>query len=89
MRDVKDNTISTLSTNVDRIVSGLGSLKSRLLEVQQYLELVIAGKLPANHDIIYNFQVSFPLSQENVTVTRLFILKGTLKQWLSAAKFLG
>lgn len=57
LRDAKDNTIGTLSTNVDRMVGGLSTLKSRLLEVKQYLELVVAGKLPVNHDIIYNLQV--------------------------------
>ena len=62
LRDAKDNTIGTLSTNVDRMIGGLGTLKSRLLEVQQYLELVVAGKLPVNHDIIYNLQVCSLLS---------------------------
>ena len=58
LRDAKDNTIGTLSTNVDRMVGGLSTLKSRLLEVKQYLELVVAGKLPVNHDLIYNLQVN-------------------------------
>lgn len=57
LRDVKDATISTLTTEVERMAGGLRTLKSRLLEIQQYLELVIAGKLPVNHDIIYNLQV--------------------------------
>lgn len=58
LRDVKDATISTLSTEVDRMASGLKTLKSRLLEVQQYLQLVLDGKLPVNHDIIYSLQAS-------------------------------
>ena len=53
---MKDATISTLSTEVDRMAGGLRTLKSRLLEIQQYMELVIAGKLPVNHDIIYSLQ---------------------------------
>ena len=56
---MKDATISTLSTEVERMAGGLKTLKSRLLEIQQYLELVLEGKLPVNHDIIYSLQVSF------------------------------
>jgi hypothetical protein len=57
LRDVKDATISTLSTEVERMAGGLNTLKARLLEIQQYLELVISGKLPVNHDIVYSLQV--------------------------------
>ena len=57
LRDVKDATVSTLATEVGRMVTGLKGLKSRLLEIQEYLELVLAGKLPVNHDIIYELQV--------------------------------
>ena len=71
LRDAKDNTIGTLSTNVDRMIGGLGTLKSRLLEVQQYLELVVAGKLPVNHDIIYNLQVCSVLSGADKVIGEL------------------
>ena len=57
LRDVKDSTISTLATEVGRMVTGLKGLKARLLEVEQYLQLVLAGKLPVNHDIMYQLQV--------------------------------
>jgi len=60
LRDVKDATVSTLSTEVERMAGGLSTLKARLLEIQQYLELVIAGKLPVNHDIVYSLQVPPP-----------------------------
>ena len=56
LRDVKDATVSTLSTEVERMAGGLKTLKSRLIEIQQYLELVLKGKLPVNHDIIYSLQ---------------------------------
>ena len=56
LRDVKDSTISTLATEVGRMVTGLKGLKARLLEVEQYLQLVLAGKLPVNHDIMYQLQ---------------------------------
>lgn len=58
LRDVKDATVSTLSTEVERMAGGLKTLKSRLIEIQQYLELVLKGKLPVNHDIIYSLQAS-------------------------------
>jgi Maintenance of mitochondrial structure and function len=58
LRDVKDATVSTLATEVRRMVTGLHGLKSRLREVQEYLELVLAGKLPVNHDIVYELQVT-------------------------------
>ena len=38
------------------MVTGLKGLKARLLEVEQYLQLVLAGKLPVNHDIMYQLQ---------------------------------
>jgi hypothetical protein len=57
LRDVKDSTISTLAAEVGRMVTGLKGLKARLLEVEQYLHLVLAGKLPVNHDIMYQLQV--------------------------------
>lgn len=59
LRDVKDATISTLSTEVERMSGGLKTLRFRLIEIQQYLELVLKGRLPVNHDIIYSLQVGF------------------------------
>jgi 26S proteasome regulatory subunit N8 len=57
LRDVKDATVSTLATEVGRMVTGLRGLKSRLSEIQHYLSLVVAGTLPVNHDILYQLQV--------------------------------
>ena len=57
LRDVKDATVSTLATDVHQIVMGLRGLKSRLLEVQEYLEAVFTGKLPINQDIMFGLQV--------------------------------
>eukprot|EP00884_Botryococcus_braunii_P014364 jgi/Botrbrau1/22929/Bobra.0030s0007.1 len=56
LRDVKDATVSTLATEVGRMVTGLRGLKSRLSEIQHYLSLVVAGTLPVNHDILYQLQ---------------------------------
>ena len=57
LRDVKDSTVSDLSSEVSHMASGLRALKSRLSEVQQYLSLVLEGRLPVNHDIMYHLQV--------------------------------
>lgn len=57
LRDVKDATISTLATDVSAKLQALKGLKSRLLEIQEYMELVLDGKLPVNHDIMTYLQV--------------------------------
>lgn len=62
LRDVKDATVSTLAAEVSTLAAGLSGLKSRLLQIQEYLSLVIGGQLPVNHDILYQLQVApFPL----------------------------
>jgi 26S proteasome regulatory subunit N8 len=38
------------------MVTGLRGLRSRLLEVREYLEVVSQGRLPVNHDILRNLQ---------------------------------
>lgn len=57
LRDVKDSTVSNLASEVSHMASGLRALKSRLSEVQEYLNLVLEGRLPVNHDIMYHLQV--------------------------------
>lgn len=61
LRDVKDAAVSTLSSEVGDMVTGLRGLKSRLLEMREYLEAVAAGRLPVNHDIMRNMQDIFNL----------------------------
>ncbi|PSC68372.1 26S proteasome non-ATPase regulatory subunit 7-like protein A-like [Micractinium conductrix] len=61
LRDVKDASISTLSSEVGDMVTGLRGLRSRLLEIQEYLEAVVGGKLPVSHDIMRNLQDIFNL----------------------------
>ena len=58
LRDVKDSTVSNLTSEVSHMASGLRALKSRLTEVQQYLNCVLEGQLPVNHDIMYGLQVT-------------------------------
>ena len=53
--------MGTLATEMSRMVHGIHGLKSRLLEIQQYLQYVMEGKLPVNHDIMYQLQVTTAL----------------------------
>ncbi|XVF24049.1 hypothetical protein REPUB_Repub13aG0093100 [Reevesia pubescens] len=57
LRDVKDTTISTLATEVTGKLTALKGLDARLQEIRSYLDLVIEGKLPLNHEILYHLQV--------------------------------
>ncbi|KAG5042382.1 hypothetical protein JHK87_006297 [Glycine soja] len=52
LRDVKDTTISTLATEVSTKLTALKGLDERLKEIRGYLDLVIDGKLPLNHEIL-------------------------------------
>ncbi|CAO2817038.1 unnamed protein product [Amaranthus hypochondriacus] len=61
LRDVKDTTISTLATEVTGKLAALKGLDARLKEIRSYLDLVIEGKLPLNHEILYHLQDAFNL----------------------------
>lgn len=37
----------------------LKGLEARLKEIHAYLELVVEGRLPLNHEILYHLQVSW------------------------------
>ena len=56
LRDVKDVNLSTLSSQVGEMVVGLRGLRSKLAEIQSYLEAVVMGGLPVNNDIMRNLQ---------------------------------
>lgn len=56
LRDVKDATVSSLSSKMEEMVTGLKGLRTRLLEMKCYLEAVVGGKLPVNNDIVKNMQ---------------------------------
>ncbi|KAG6760130.1 hypothetical protein POTOM_036631 [Populus tomentosa] len=70
LRDVKDTTISTLATEVTGKLTALKGLDARLKEIRGYLDLVIEGKLPLNHEILYHLQDVFNLLP-NLNVTDL------------------
>ncbi|CAI9768340.1 unnamed protein product [Fraxinus pennsylvanica] len=56
LRDVKDTTVSTLATEVTGKLTALKGLDARLKEICSYLDLVIEGRLPLNHEILYHLQ---------------------------------
>ncbi len=62
LRDIKDTTVGTLSDQVKAKVNALKGLKKRMKEMSDYLDKVGKGKLPLNHQIIYNMQNMFNLS---------------------------
>ncbi|KAK1361965.1 hypothetical protein POM88_046439 [Heracleum sosnowskyi] len=57
LRDVKDTIISTLATEVTGKLAALKGLDARLREIRGYLDLVVDGKLPLNHEILYHLQL--------------------------------
>jgi 26S proteasome regulatory subunit N8 len=56
LRDIKDSTTTTLSTRVAEQLASLRGLQSRLTDIRKYLQDVATGKMPVNHQIIYNLQ---------------------------------
>lgn len=61
LRDVKDATVSTLTTEVSNRLSALGDLGTHLKDIKAYLKLIADGKVPINHEIMYNLQEAFNL----------------------------
>ena len=61
LREVKDNTVSTLATRVGEKMQSLKGLEKRLKEVKKYMELVVDGVLPLNHEILGHLQDVFNL----------------------------
>jgi len=61
LRDIKDTTIGTLSQRITNQLMGLKGFHSHLREIHGYLDQVVKGKLPMNHQIIYNLQDIFNL----------------------------
>jgi len=62
LRDVKDTTISTLTTRVNEKMIALRSLVNHLQEMSAYLTKVVDGQLPINHQVIASIQDIFNLS---------------------------
>jgi 26S proteasome regulatory subunit N8 len=70
VRDVNDPSVSSLANQIKHKTAALSGLKTQLLDMKAYLENVLAGKLPANNQIIYNMQTVFNL-MPNLNVEEL------------------
>jgi 26S proteasome regulatory subunit N8 len=77
LREVKDTNISTLTTQINDKILGLKALLSRMIEMQDYINLVISQKLPMNHTIIRQMQEIFNLipNLNNPDLLRAFMVK--------------
>ena len=53
--------MSTLSTKVSEKVQSLRGLKARLEEIKSYMNKVVDGSLPVNHEIMGHLQDAFNL----------------------------
>jgi len=61
LRDIKDTTIGTLSQRVTNQLQGLKGLSCQLTDIRNYLDQVVQGQLPVNHQIVYQLQDIFNL----------------------------
>jgi len=61
LRDIKDNAVGTLSTRITDQLHSIRGLQNRLEDIRDYLEKVVSGTLPINHEIVYNLQDIFNL----------------------------
>ncbi len=60
-RDIRNITVGTLSQQITNQLMSLKGLHSHLQDIQNYLEQVVAKKLPINHGIVYQLQDVFNL----------------------------
>lgn len=56
-RDIKDTTVGSLSQQITGQLMGLKGLHSHMSDISTYLKSVAEGRLPINHQIIYQLQV--------------------------------
>jgi len=61
LRDIRDAAVGTLATRITSQLHSLQGLHSRLLDIATYLEKVVSGKLPVNHEILGYLQDVFNL----------------------------
>mmetsp|Transcript_19310 Transcript_19310/g.56045 ORF Transcript_19310/g.56045 Transcript_19310/m.56045 type:complete len:355 (-) Transcript_19310:204-1268(-) len=77
LRDIKNASASTLAVRVGDKIAALKGLSMRLLEISQYLNQVVVGKLPMNREIIYQLQEVFNLmpDQDSEELVRSFAME--------------
>lgn len=61
LRDVNDPSVSDLAAELKHKLLGLRGMHERLRDIRDYLDNIIAGRLPPNNDILYNLQEIFNL----------------------------
>ncbi|KAI1285417.1 26S proteasome non-ATPase regulatory subunit 7 [Halotydeus destructor] len=69
LRDIKDTTSGSLSQRITNQLMGLKGLYSQMEAIRHYLDLVMSGKLPVNHSIVYLLQDIFNLLPNTTTET--------------------
>ncbi|KZO99481.1 Mov34-domain-containing protein [Calocera viscosa TUFC12733] len=74
LRDIKDSTTTTLTTRLTQQLASLRGLRSRLGEIQGYLQQVAKGEQPINHSLLYSLQDALNLlpDLEEPATTRSF-----------------
>merc|ERR1712190_342487 len=77
LRDIKNASASTLAVRVGDKISALKGLSGRLKQISKYLQTVVAGKLPANQEIIYQLQEVFNLlpDQDSEELVKSFAME--------------
>ena len=61
LRDIKDTTVGSLSQKITNQMMGLKGLNAQLKDINNYLLRVGNGKMPINHQIVYQLQDIFNL----------------------------
>jgi 26S proteasome regulatory subunit N8 len=56
LRDINDPSTSELALLIKQKINGLKGLQERLIDIHNYLEKVLNGKIPINNQIAYNLQ---------------------------------
>ena len=71
LRDINDPSTSILAMKIKQKVTGLSGLAGKLIETQKYLTHVVEGRIPLNHQILYNLQniLSFRESLKDLSKT--------------------
>lgn len=77
LRDIRNSTESTLTDQVNAKLNSLLGLKKRMEEMYDYLTKVVEGRIPVNHQIIYNMQDIFNLcpNLKHETIVKSFAIK--------------
>lgn len=84
LRDINDPSVSALGSDVRARVGGLRGLLQRLEQCQEYLQMVVEGKLPPNREILYTVQsILALLPNTNIDELRSALLESSNDQHLA------